>query len=747
MATIDQYKIVVDVQGEQAVSRLRDGIAGLGSVIAGIGIAAFTQSLFNLADSISDLADATGLAVGEVAAFRNAVAMAGGEADNAGKMITKFYQNMEQAAEGSEKAQDALAKVGIGLNELRTLSEGELLAKAIDNLAKMDAGAQRTAAGMELFGKSFAQLDPAKLKEILDTQDVTKLQEEIARIGQINDNVQASFMNLQMAAIGALSAILGPVDNFKLSLEQAEKLIKIVGAALAITFAASMVRNIITVVGAIKTLTNALRATAVAQAIVTSLTGPAGWAALAASAAAAGAAIYAINKTLDGATADTKALGDAAVSTGKKFGQMNAGRGAFPGATGVSKQDADARRQAALAARQTTEEMIRQNKEANELRQLTIGLIGMESTRANNIRANAQAEADGRKQIAALDAKIEQERAKGRGTNQQVIDELIKQKGIISAQVQETIRLNNEEAKRTIELQKQRDLMSAANELTSMAAQRIINAEKARNQELVIQGRLTQDQANYLNQQFTLQEEHLAKLAELNMALGKAEEDKDEAAISRLKVAIGMEKTRFLDASKNLETLRQQQEALDNSAAAGAISAMERVKKSITPFQVAQEQTMLLFDRMGQGLDEFVKTGKLNFKNFALSLIRDLLLIQIKAQAMKWLSGALGGSFLGSIFGLATGGPAKAGQPYIVGEKGPELFVPKSAGTVIPNDVISKPQTSASMQAPNSGPHNTYITNNISALDAKSVAQLFVENRKTLLGTVNMAKKELPYAF
>ena len=30
-------------------------------------------------------------------------------------------------------------------------------------------------------------------------------------------------------------------------------------------------------------------------------------------------------------------------------------------------------------------------------------------------------------------------------------------------------------------------------------------------------------------------------------------------------------------------------------------------------------------------------------------------------------------------------------------------------------------------------------------LDAKSVAQLFAENRKTLLGTVQMAQKEMPY--
>ena len=34
---------------------------------------------------------------------------------------------------------------------------------------------------------------------------------------------------------------------------------------------------------------------------------------------------------------------------------------------------------------------------------------------------------------------------------------------------------------------------------------------------------------------------------------------------------------------------------------------------------------------------------------------------------------------------------------------------------------------------------------NISAIDSKSVAQLFAENRKALLGTVQLAQKELPY--
>jgi hypothetical protein len=34
----------------------------------------------------------------------------------------------------------------------------------------------------------------------------------------------------------------------------------------------------------------------------------------------------------------------------------------------------------------------------------------------------------------------------------------------------------------------------------------------------------------------------------------------------------------------------------------------------------------------------------------------------------------------------AVGGPVSGGSPYIVGEMGPELFVPGSSGTIIPNN-------------------------------------------------------------
>jgi hypothetical protein len=43
----------------------------------------------------------------------------------------------------------------------------------------------------------------------------------------------------------------------------------------------------------------------------------------------------------------------------------------------------------------------------------------------------------------------------------------------------------------------------------------------------------------------------------------------------------------------------------------------------------------------------------------------------------------------GVVEGAKSGGPVAAGRPYLVGELGPELFVPKSAGTIVPNNQMA----------------------------------------------------------
>ena len=37
----------------------------------------------------------------------------------------------------------------------------------------------------------------------------------------------------------------------------------------------------------------------------------------------------------------------------------------------------------------------------------------------------------------------------------------------------------------------------------------------------------------------------------------------------------------------------------------------------------------------------------------------------------------------------AAGGPVSAGMPYLVGERGPELFTPATSGSIIPNGALT----------------------------------------------------------
>jgi hypothetical protein len=48
------------------------------------------------------------------------------------------------------------------------------------------------------------------------------------------------------------------------------------------------------------------------------------------------------------------------------------------------------------------------------------------------------------------------------------------------------------------------------------------------------------------------------------------------------------------------------------------------------------------------------------------------------------------GNILGQLFGTrASGGPVNQNSPYIVGEEGPELFIPGKAGTIMSNDAFT----------------------------------------------------------
>jgi hypothetical protein len=57
-------------------------------------------------------------------------------------------------------------------------------------------------------------------------------------------------------------------------------------------------------------------------------------------------------------------------------------------------------------------------------------------------------------------------------------------------------------------------------------------------------------------------------------------------------------------------------------------------------------------------------------------------------KVQPYVAGFASPSFVADLAGRASGGPIQANRPYIVGELGPEIVVPDSSGTVIPNNMI-----------------------------------------------------------
>lgn len=162
---------------------------------------------------------------------------------------------------------------------------------------------------------------------------------------------------------------------------------------------------------------------------------------------------------------------------------------------------------------------------------------------------------------------------------------------------------------------------------------------------------------------------------------------------------------------------------------------------------------------MESALDNFVRTGKLSFSDLINSMISDLLRMMLKAQATS-LFGSVIESF-GGIFGggggvsssagaysidnnpfigaYADGGNPPVGVPSLVGERGAELFVPRTAGTIIPNHSLS-----AMMGSQPQTVYNGTVIQNMNAIDTQSATQFLTKNKQAVWSANQSAQRGLP---
>jgi hypothetical protein len=122
-----------------------------------------------------------------------------------------------------------------------------------------------------------------------------------------------------------------------------------------------------------------------------------------------------------------------------------------------------------------------------------------------------------------------------------------------------------------------------------------------------------------------------------------------------------------LEASKS--PLQQYAESVDNVQASLQNVALSGLK--------SMEDALV-------GLVNGTMSAKDAFRSMASSIINDLIRIMIQKSITGPIAGAMGGFFSGG--GKAIGGSVQSGKPYMVGERGAEMFVPNQSGSIIPSN-------------------------------------------------------------
>lgn len=93
------------------------------------------------------------------------------------------------------------------------------------------------------------------------------------------------------------------------------------------------------------------------------------------------------------------------------------------------------------------------------------------------------------------------------------------------------------------------------------------------------------------------------------------------------------------------------------------------------------------FMQMVRGTKSFSEA----FRSMSVEIIAELFRIFVVKKITGFISNAITAAFpsFGATPMKAIGGPVQRGNPYIVGERGPELFVPSRTGSIVPNDGMS----------------------------------------------------------
>lgn len=700
------------------------GIGRLKSVLAGAAFLGLARSAITSADALVDLSRATGLAINEVSGLAKFMEEFGGNAADADKAVLTLFQNIDEARQGSEGVQTAFSRLGITLQDL-TKSDAELFKLTLQRLTTVKTEAEQTALKAALLGKTMrgVEITPESIDRLIELQaEQEKYNESVLAASELQGKFEESFGKLKQAFLIAFEPIITGISKLTADMPTLITAFKVLGAVIIGVFAVSGITAFARVLGGVLT---GLRA---AGSLMGKLFGKGGKEVVDATGkamttgqkATTAVAVAGGVVAAGGAASALFSEGNEDDKTAKKA-QENAKKKVT-----AANQVIDAFNKQKTAIRAITEAYEVSTKQAVDRIREETAQLQMSDKQKEAARARAAVEADAEKQIANLNAR----RIEGNKGVNAVIDaeiEKIKQRRdatlpALDAEIEkkyEVLRLDNERVKA---MESMFEIQNKVKDIQDSYLLDSLTGIEKQLKQIEVQERKTMEQAL---QRFDVENR---KLPPSEFA------QRREAEYQRLNAVFD-------------ETVKKQQEAAKEGYAqsrtfeSGWTKAFkEYVDNATNAAQAAQR----VFQKATAGMEDliinFAKTGKANFKSFMEGVLEELLRSEVRslmAQTFGGIGGGGGGGRSGGLLGgsiipgfLAQGGSAVANMPYVVGENGPEMFVPNQSGTVIPNNQMA----SAS----------TYVTYNINAVDAMSFKQMVAADPSFIYAVSQQGAKSIP---
>jgi hypothetical protein len=791
MATIENFLLRFKVEGQGAVDKASSGIKNLSDQVAGFGantgplnnalsgilgklgpiglaagaaggaFAALGLQAINLAAGISDIAGATGIAEGTLLNFRTSVIEAGGSADEFGSIAAKLNQNVQNAASGNEKLQKAFKDLGVFVTDAggKVRSTESILRDITVRFQQGSLSSAEYSAAVDLLGKNITKLDLGKLSAIADPVkdvEIQKLDKYAEAIDRVRDGLERGLLSFFGSAALELERVLAKFNQAKASLGEflppTERELNLQGQTRIPPFsAASLVnRDIGNRLGSEDRFGGLIvpRELTESEKIIFNI-------------------IEERRKSSAELLENEKKMAELMKPYKSRAGVSGGGFGAADPER--LKREAEQRRKEgeraadALAKElQTIKDMTagyQRATQANMDRYTTqVDLLGKSEYEQQLIRGTAEIEKKYGDQIAALEAKkatakketlvlIQQsiDELEGLKTSEQDIFEITAKQTFEYRQQEESLKRIGEEFNRQIQSQ----------ETLNNIMKNINQQQSSRDFEKTLTG------LSPLRQQIAKINEEAKKMAtEAGNAFAATFEDKgfltpeeaQELSDGLSQIAQGY-KNIADDQIKSLGVSKEYMEGFANISEPGLKALAEFREEFILGTKDAFEnfkdnamdagkQAANSFNNFTSGMEDafvkFAETGKLSFKSLANSIIADLVRIAVRRAIVAAVGGPLGMLFGG---GRSAGGSVAGGTSYVVGERGPELFVPQSAGKIISNSAL---KGSGSNTGGMGGGGQTTVNYNIQAVDAASFRSLVAKDPSFIYAVTEQGRRSQP---